>query len=101
LHSAKQRRVIRHARNFEQRARARRDRLAGKKLVIWEFADRELSFGNWKLLDLKLGEAKPSRFLSLKAGEQIEVSGTGRKHFARAATRHRAIQGSHRSIAFG
>jgi hypothetical protein len=53
-----------------------RDRLAGKKLVIWEFAARELSFGNWKLLDLKLGEAKPSRFLSLKAGEEIDVSGT-------------------------
>jgi alginate O-acetyltransferase complex protein AlgJ len=53
-----------------------RDRLAGKKLVIWEFAARELSFGNWKLLDLKLGEAKPSRFLSLKAGEEIEISGT-------------------------
>ena len=53
-----------------------RDRLAGKKLVIWEFADRELSFGNWKLLDLKLGETKPSRFLSLKPGEEIAVSGT-------------------------
>jgi len=53
-----------------------RDRLAGKKLVIWEFAARELSLGNWKLLDLKLGEAKPSRFLSLKPGEEIEVSGT-------------------------
>jgi alginate O-acetyltransferase complex protein AlgJ len=53
-----------------------RDRLAGKKLVIWEFAARELSFGNWKLLDLKLGETKPSRFLSLKAGEEIAVSGT-------------------------
>ena len=52
-----------------------RDRLAGKKLVVWEFATRELSFGNWKLLDLKLGEAKPSRFLALKAGEEIEVSG--------------------------
>jgi len=53
-----------------------RDRLAGKKLVVWEFATRELSFGNWKLLDLKLGEAKPSRFLSLKPGQEIEVSGT-------------------------
>jgi hypothetical protein len=53
-----------------------RDRLAEKKLVIWEFAARELSFGNWKLLDLKLGEAKPSRFLSLKAGEEITISGT-------------------------
>jgi len=53
-----------------------RDRLSGKKLVVWEFAARELSFGNWKLLDLKLGEAKPSRFMSLKAGEEIAVSGT-------------------------
>jgi alginate O-acetyltransferase complex protein AlgJ len=53
-----------------------RDRLAGKKLVIWEFAARELSFGNWKLLDLNLGEAKPSQFLTLKPGEEIEVSGT-------------------------
>jgi SGNH hydrolase-like domain, acetyltransferase AlgX len=53
-----------------------RDRLAGKKIVIWEFAARELSFGNWKLLDLKLGEAKPSRFLSLKARQEITVSGT-------------------------
>jgi alginate O-acetyltransferase complex protein AlgJ len=53
-----------------------RDRLAGKKLVIWEFAARELSFGDWKLLDLKVGEVKPSRFLTLKPGEQIEVSGT-------------------------
>src|SRR5258705_10770232 len=53
-----------------------RDRLAGKKLVIWEFAARELSFGNWKLLDLKLGEAKPSRFFSFKAGEEIVVNGT-------------------------
>jgi alginate O-acetyltransferase complex protein AlgJ len=53
-----------------------RDRLAGKKLVIWEFAARELSFGNWKLLDLKLGAAKPSQFLTLKPGEEIEVSGT-------------------------
>jgi alginate O-acetyltransferase complex protein AlgJ len=35
-----------------------------------------LSFGNWKLLDLKLGEAKPSRFLTLKAGEEMPVTGT-------------------------
>jgi alginate O-acetyltransferase complex protein AlgJ len=51
------------------------DRLARKKLVIWEFAARELSFGNWKLCDLTLGETKTSRFLSLKSGEEIAVSG--------------------------
>ena len=30
------------------------DRLAGKKVVIYEFATRELAIGNWKLIDLPL-----------------------------------------------
>ena len=30
------------------------DRLAGKKVVIWEFASRELSVGDWKLLDMAM-----------------------------------------------
>src|SRR5947208_13123220 len=54
----------------------RRDRLAGKKLVIWEFAARELSFGNWKLLDMKVGQAKPSHFFSPKTSEEVVVTGT-------------------------
>ena len=29
-----------------------RDRLAGKKVVVWEFAMRELSVGDWKLIEL-------------------------------------------------
>jgi hypothetical protein len=32
------------------------DRLKGKKLVIWEFAARELAVGDWKMLDLKSPE---------------------------------------------
>jgi alginate O-acetyltransferase complex protein AlgJ len=28
------------------------DRLAGKRLVIWQFAERELAVGDWKLLSL-------------------------------------------------
>lgn len=31
-----------------------RDRLAGKRLVIWQFAQRELASGDWKLLPLPL-----------------------------------------------
>ena len=53
-----------------------RDRLAGKKLVIWEFAARELSVGDWKMLDLKLGKPAPSRFLALQPGEQRDIAGT-------------------------
>lgn len=29
------------------------DRLAGKKVVVWEFASRELAVGNWKSIDWK------------------------------------------------
>ena len=28
------------------------DRLAGKRVVIWQFAARELAFGDWKISDL-------------------------------------------------
>ncbi len=53
-----------------------RDRLAGKKLVIWEFAARELAFGNWKLLDLKLRQPGAAQFFSPKPGEMVEATGT-------------------------
>ncbi len=53
-----------------------RDRLAGKKLVIWEFAQRELAFGNWKLIDLKLGQPGAEQFYSPKPGETVEATGT-------------------------
>ncbi len=53
-----------------------RDRLAGKKLVIWEFAARELAFGNWKSLELKLGTPSPSRFFAPEPGIEIKVTGT-------------------------
>ena len=53
-----------------------RDRLAGKKLVVWEFACRELAFGDWKLLEMKLGQPAPAHFFVPRPGEEIVVSGT-------------------------
>lgn len=53
-----------------------RDRLAGKKLVVWEFAARELAFGDWKFLEMKLGQAAPARFFVPKTGEEVVVNGT-------------------------
>ena len=53
-----------------------RDRLAGKKVVVWEFAVRELSFGNWKLLEMKSGHAQPTHFLGPRPNEETVVSGT-------------------------
>jgi hypothetical protein len=53
-----------------------KDRLAGKKLVIWEFAARELAFGDWKMLEMKLGEPVPAKFFVPKEGEPVTASGT-------------------------
>jgi len=53
-----------------------RDRLAGKKLVVWEFAARELAFGDWKLLPMKIGSPTPAESFSLKPGEQATVQAT-------------------------
>jgi len=53
-----------------------RDRLAGKKLVVWEFAVRELMFGNWKLLDLRTRAPRAARFFAPEPGEQTVVTGT-------------------------
>lgn len=52
-----------------------RDRLEGKKLVIWEFAERELSLGDWKLVDLSLGSSEDTGFLTVEFGEQMVVEG--------------------------
>ena len=52
------------------------DRLAGKKLVVWEFAARELAFGDWKMIEMKLGQPPPARFFVPKTGEEVVVSGT-------------------------
>jgi hypothetical protein len=53
-----------------------RDRLAGKKLVIWEFAARELAFGDWKMIEMKLGQPAPAKFFVPKMGESVTASGT-------------------------
>jgi SGNH hydrolase-like domain, acetyltransferase AlgX len=53
-----------------------RDRLAGKKLIVWEFAARELTFGDWKMIEMKLGQPPAAQFFVPKTGEEIVVSGT-------------------------
>jgi hypothetical protein len=61
------------------------DRLAGKRLVIWEFADRELAVGDWKLLELKTPQEvalirsqaqRDESFFVASAGEETLVRGT-------------------------
>jgi hypothetical protein len=54
------------------------DRLAGKKLVIWEFAARELAFGDWKILPLTLGERRETGMYVPQAGATKLVRGVVR-----------------------
>lgn len=50
-------------------------RLKTKKILIWEFACRELAFGNWKFFPLTLGEASQSEFFVPKNGREVLVDG--------------------------
>ncbi len=51
-----------------------RDRLAGKKVVVYEFAIRELVNGDWKMLDLTLGKVPESKFLEVSAPREVTAT---------------------------
>lgn len=51
-----------------------KDLLAGKKVVIWQFASRELSKGDWKLFDYQLNKNATRETARLSG--QVSVSGT-------------------------
>ena len=53
-----------------------RDRLHGKRLVVWEFAVRELATGNWEFVALKAPARTAMDFLVLEAGERRAVNAT-------------------------
>ncbi len=50
-----------------------RDRLAGKRVVLYQFAARELAFGDWKLLDLPQVAAQSQKTASV--GGELVVQG--------------------------
>lgn len=53
-----------------------RDRLEGKRWIVYQFAERELALGNWKEIDLRLGEPVEGEFLRLDGDQVLEVEGT-------------------------
>jgi alginate O-acetyltransferase complex protein AlgJ len=53
-----------------------RDRLAEKKVVVWQFAARELAFGDWKLIKMAVGQARPAAFFVPPPGRKLDVIGT-------------------------
>jgi alginate O-acetyltransferase complex protein AlgJ len=54
------------------------DRLAGKKLVIWEFASRELASGDWKIIPLALGDKPEAGMYVPPPGKQVSARGVVR-----------------------
>jgi alginate O-acetyltransferase complex protein AlgJ len=52
------------------------DRLAGKRVVVWQFAARELAVGDWKLLDMTLNPSSTAADGPPPAGGELIVSGT-------------------------
>jgi len=52
-----------------------RDPLAGKKVVIWEFAMRELLLGDWKTLKMQLQQPEASSFYTPEQGTEAVISG--------------------------
>ncbi|MFN2352714.1 MAG: hypothetical protein ABR497_12300, partial [Kiritimatiellia bacterium] len=62
------------ARALLQRELARgRDRLAGKRLVIYQFAVRELAGGDWRVLPLQVGQPTAADFVRVAAGEELRA----------------------------
>jgi hypothetical protein len=51
------------------------NRLRGKKVVVWEFAARELAFGNWKSLPLPEAVPRAGSFFCPPAGAKQRVRG--------------------------
>jgi len=51
------------------------DRLAGKRVVVWEFACRELSQGDWKLIPLQPGSGPTGDFYVPAPGRNVLVEG--------------------------
>ncbi len=58
---------------------AGRDRLKGKKLLIWQFAVRELAFGDWKHIPLETApqkDVKDATFYCPQSGKTARITGT-------------------------
>ncbi|MFO7870223.1 MAG: hypothetical protein R6V03_02185 [Kiritimatiellia bacterium] len=55
---------------------AGRDRLEGKIIVIWEFAARELTVGDWEIIPMESGEPGSSDLFRPESGTTAVLSGT-------------------------
>ena len=51
-----------------------RDRLEGKKVVVWEFAIRELAVGDWTDSQLELKEREESDFLTIEEPKTVTAT---------------------------
>jgi len=53
-----------------------RNRLAGKRIVVWQFAAREMAAGDWAFTELRPGTPRPGAFFTPRPGTTAVVTGT-------------------------
>ena len=51
-----------------------RDRLAGKRVVVWQFVIRELADGDWRLIPMELRDTTGSNFLVVDEPSEITAT---------------------------
>jgi alginate O-acetyltransferase complex protein AlgJ len=56
-----------------------RDRLEGKRVVVWQFAARELAEGDWRMITMERQTPPETAFVVPPSGETIVVSGIVRE----------------------
>lgn len=55
------------------------DRLAGKRVVVWQFSERELALGDWRRITLTSAVNPPVGFISIDPGHKLWVQGVVRE----------------------
>lgn len=55
------------------------DRLAGKRVVVWQFVAHELAFGDWRVVDLGLTPSASGHFAVPRPGLQVLVTAVVRQ----------------------
>ena len=67
------------------------DRLAGKKVVVWQFAARELAVGDWKLLDMTLKQSRKPADDPASGGPRVDRQRDDRREIGGPTGRPNAL----------
>lgn len=64
---------------LQQEVARGRDRLAGKRVVLWQFVAHELAFGDWRPIALQVPQSGWTRFAIPRPGQTVVATGVVRR----------------------